>query len=108
MSQPLAQTTCRIHFDRPATARCPSCEQFYCRECITDHDGRMTCAACLKKEREEAVKPKKAKSGLHWFQPAPLIHFSIALAVAWVLFYLVAKTLTGIPDDFHDGTIWTP
>ena len=34
---------------REAVARCPECTQFFCRECITEHDDRVLCSACLKK-----------------------------------------------------------
>lgn len=106
MSQTLSQTTCRIHFDRPATARCPSCQLYYCRECITEHDGKKTCAACLNEARKSAEKPKQTQKGLRFFQPAPILQFAVAVIMVWFLFYLIAKTLTGIPDEFHDGTIW--
>lgn len=102
----LAKTTCRIHFDRPASARCPSCEQFYCPECITEHDGKLTCAACLNEARTEVEQPEKVRKGLNWFQPMPLIHLVVGLIVVWAVFYLIAHTLTEIPDKFHDGTIW--
>jgi hypothetical protein len=102
----LAQTTCRIHFNRPASARCPICRQFYCPECITEHDGRFTCAACLKTARETVAKPEKKRQGLSWFQPVPILHCLIGLVIVWVIFHIIAQTLTSIPDQFHDGTIW--
>ncbi|MDF1755709.1 MAG: rhomboid family protein [Verrucomicrobiales bacterium] len=106
MSGTLSRTTCRIHFDRPASARCPGCQRFYCVECITEHDGKMTCASCLAKTREAVLTPGRKSGGARWFQPMPLIHALLGLIVVWALFYLVAQTLTGIPDKFHDGTIW--
>ena len=104
MSDLLAQTTCRIHFERPASARCPSCRQFYCVECITEHDGKLTCASCLTETHEENVEVKKGRG--NWFQPMPIIHALMGLVFVWVVFYVVAQLLTAIPDSFHDGTIW--
>lgn len=104
MSEPLHKSTCRIHFQRPASAQCPGCKKYYCSECITEHDGRNTCAKCLKSAHDESSAP--AKVGLTWFQPMPIIHFAIALIVTWTVFYLLAQTLASIPDSFHGGTIW--
>lgn len=108
MSEALSKTTCRIHYQRPASARCPGCEQFYCSECITEHDGRLTCASCLEKARIAKLEENEtaSKSGQTIFQPVPLVHFGLGLVVIWVVFYLIARVLTGIPDSFHDGTIW--
>ena len=45
-------------------ARCPSCGNFFCRECITEHDELILCAACLKRitapkerRRNQELKP---------------------------------------------------
>ena len=40
---------CFNHAGREAVARCPECGQFFCRECITEHEDRVLCSACLKK-----------------------------------------------------------
>jgi hypothetical protein len=45
----LVHQRCFNHATREAVARCPQCSQFFCRECITEHDDRVICAACLKK-----------------------------------------------------------
>jgi hypothetical protein len=41
---------CSNHAARTAACRCPACHFFYCRECVTEHDGRMLCAACVRKQ----------------------------------------------------------
>jgi len=41
---------CWNHGVRMAAGRCPACQFFYCRECITEHDGRMLCAGCVQKQ----------------------------------------------------------
>jgi hypothetical protein len=41
---------CSNHAGRTAACRCPACQSFYCRECITEHDGRMLCASCVQKQ----------------------------------------------------------
>lgn len=107
MGEGLASTTCKIHHDRPAVARCPECGEFFCDECITEHDGRLTCASCLAGSREEARETAVAKKrGVAWFQPMPIVHSILAMVLMWLIFNLFAQTLTRIPDRFHDGTIW--
>jgi hypothetical protein len=43
----IAHLRCQQHPHREAVARCPNCSQSFCRECITEHDGRMLCLPCL-------------------------------------------------------------
>ena len=103
MSGGIAKAACMIHVDRAATARCPSCRRFFCGECVTEHDGKLVCAACLGAE----VAVRKTETGrflaLH---PVSWVQYGLALAIVWVLFYFFARFLGEIPDAFHDGTIW--
>ncbi len=103
MSSGLAKSTCVIHPDRTAVARCPSCQRFFCGECVTEHDGRLVCAACL---AESGRSQPGARSLLARIHPAPLLQFVFALLVVWLSLYFVARFLGGLPDTFHDGTIW--
>ena len=103
MASVLGDTPCAIHPDRQSVARCPSCEQFFCSECITEHEGELTCANCLKSSVEEVIAAPKEKRLLHLM---PFLQLGVALVLGWLLFYLVAGTLADIPDEFHDGTIW--
>ena len=102
MASVLGDTRCSIHPDRQGSARCPICRQSYCAECITEHEGKLTCASCLRTMHETEAKPKERRS----FVIAPFIQIVIALALCWVAYYLFAQTLADVPDDFHDGTIW--
>jgi hypothetical protein len=97
----LHQKQCLNHHQREAVARCPQCAQFYCRECITEHDDRVICAACLKKLlRADTEKPR----------PLALLGraaaFSFSLLIAWTAFYWIGRILLAIPTNFHDGTLW--
>ena len=104
MSAPLSKTTCLVHPDRPASARCPSCGTFYCGECITEHDGRLTCARCLAEEhREEARPARKTRLSLPLM---PAIHLATGLTILWLTYYAIAQILLSVPADFHDGTVW--
>ena len=102
MGEALSATVCTVHGERPAAARCPSCHRFFCTECITEHEGRLTCASCLDAESGPVV---GKKSGVGLFL-APVIQILIALIVSWLIFLSVAQFLGDIPDEFHDGTVW--
>jgi hypothetical protein len=43
----LAFERCSTHAAREAVCRCPLCARYYCRECVTEHEERLVCAACL-------------------------------------------------------------
>ena len=49
MTSNLTFQRCFNHAAREAVARCPACGHYFCRECITEHDDRVICAACLRK-----------------------------------------------------------
>lgn len=103
MSTPLSKTTCLVHPERPASARCPSCGTFYCSECITEHEGKLTCARCL--AAELAPTPEKSRNRLN-LPIFPVLHLAVGLVVVWLLYLAFANVLLSIPADFHDGTIW--
>ena len=97
----LSLQRCFNHLAREAVARCPSCAQFYCRECITEHDDRVICAACL---RKLAHVPLTQRTGF-------LLLFRVGqglmgLLLVWFFFYLLGETLLGLPTSFHEGTLW--
>jgi hypothetical protein len=97
----VTEQRCLRHPAREAVARCPQCRQFFCRECITEHDDRVLCADCLAKllrashERTSALAP--IASGLLGF---------IGIATAWAFFYVLGETLARAPTSFHEGTVW--
>ena len=103
MSSTLARTSCLNHPNRPASARCPGCGTFYCGECITEHDGRLTCARCLASERgAQALAKRKERR----FLVMPLLQALIGLVLAWLFWYAFAQVLLMIPAEFHDGAVW--
>ncbi len=93
---------CLNHDTREAVARCPECGNFYCRECIVEHEDRVLCAACLRKMLRT---PEQQRSPLvAWL--ARVTAFGFSLMIGWLAFYLVGKILLSIPTSFHDGTLW--
>jgi hypothetical protein len=98
----LVDQRCLHHPGREAVARCPECLKTFCRECVTEHEDRVLCAACLRK--------------LHAATGARAVSFSsfkgvltclLGLLIAWLFFYCLGLGLLAIPDSFHEGTVWT-
>lgn len=95
----LIAARCLLHPERESVARCPECRQAYCRECITEHDGRVICAACLRKLTR---KPERRPVRLGWlFRP---VHLATGLLVGWFLFYTLGRLLLQIPSEWHEGS----
>ena len=97
----LIQQRCLNHEFREAVARCPECRRFFCRECITEHDNRVICAACLK-----TVARKASARRFRLAAMSVAAQCVLGLFVAWLFFYLTGRSLLGIPDSFHEGTVW--
>ncbi len=84
----LKHKRCFNHADREASARCPSCKNDFCRECITEHDGRMLCVNCLKK----TFLKKKSQNKLI----VPIIYtlmLTAALMVIFLCFIWLGRTI---------------
>lgn len=109
MMSPLASTTCDLHRQRPAAARCPGCQLYFCDECITEHDGQLSCAQCLDRARS-AGEPERTDSatgrasGRQWLLIA--VQALMGLVLCWALYYSLGRLLMAIPANFHDGTLW--
>jgi hypothetical protein len=97
----LAGQRCLNHFQREAVARCPSCSQFFCRECITEHDDRVICAACLGKLARVPLLQRRC-----FAEAWRLTQGLVGLFAAWFLFYLVGEALLRLPAAFHEGSLW--
>ena len=96
----IAQERCSNHAAREAVARCPECGRYFCRECISEHDGRAICAFCLKRlSRKPAGRYRLA--GL-----ARIVQVFIGVLLLWTSFYLLGKALLAIPSSFHDMATW--
>lgn len=93
---------CFHHGGREAVAKCVACGRAYCRECVAEHDGRMICATCLR--RETAPPSKLAPTWPGAMGRAALT--LVAVFVAWSCFFGVAQLLLDIPAPVHEGSIW--
>lgn len=97
----LAQQRCFNHAAREAVARCPGCGHFFCRECITEHDDRVICAACLRKLARVPLLQRRGLSRL-----LRVGQCLLGVVLAWFFFYLVGEALLALPASFHEGTFW--
>ncbi len=95
----LAAQRCNHHAQREAAARCPACARYFCRECVTEHAGRVLCAACLHALLHLSDGPRQ---GWRWgVRGASAV---VSFAMLWLLFYWLAQALLSLPDTFHAGT----
>lgn len=97
----LQKQRCLVHLGREAVARCPQCTQYFCRECVTEHEDRVICTSCL---RQLTAKPEKKKR--NWSAFKRLVAATSGLLLAWMMFYFVGRMLLSIPAEVHDGSIW--
>jgi len=59
----LRHARCLFHPLREAASRCPHCAGTFCRECVTDEDGKLACPPCLRRlARPIAPKASLARS----------------------------------------------
>lgn len=99
MSVNLQQARCFQHASREAAARCPSCRRFFCRECVTEHEGRVMCRSCLE---ERLNPPEKARPA--WLRTVSDLSLGgLGFLVATYVFFLLGRILLRIPSQFHSG-----
>jgi hypothetical protein len=99
----LAAERCRTHADREAAARCPECRRHFCRECVTEHEGRMVCAGCISRLLEPPAKEVQGRlSGPLRTAATRGLRLAGGLLVAWISFYLFGQLLTLWGDPAHE------
>jgi hypothetical protein len=89
----LLERRCLNHPAREAAARCPVCASFFCKECVTEHEDRVLCSSCLRRETSG-----RAARALGWIHKvvsmAPPL---LGVAAAWLFFYLLGRGLLLLP-----------
>lgn len=75
----------------------------YCRECVSEHEDRVICAACLK--RLLAPKPSRRAALTGGLRIGGAM---LGLLIAWCAFYYLGQALLGLPDSVHEGSVWQP
>jgi hypothetical protein len=97
----LTHQRCFNHSEREAAARCTGCRQFFCRECVTEHDDRVLCAVCLQKLAKPPLTQHRAFVGA-----LRVAQCFLSVLLLWFFFYWVGEGLLRIPTSFHEGSIW--
>ena len=97
----LHRAVCLNHPRREAAARCTSCGQPFCRECVTEFEGRMVCGACHRAKVQVKEKPKR-----DWAMLSATFQLVLGLALLWLGTWLLGRVLLNIPSEFHEGTTW--
>ncbi len=97
----LAHQRCFNHMLREAVARCPECQRYYCRECVTEHEDKVLCASCLSRKIDPTASRLKQWGGF-----AGIIHFLLGTMLIWMFFYYMGQLLLALPSSFHEGTLW--
>jgi hypothetical protein len=97
----ISSRRCFIHPDREAAARCPDCERYYCRECVTEHEGRVLCSSCLKKVRRQPLARRFRLATI-----GRLVQCFVSFVILWTIFYYLGHGLLNISSVFHEGTVW--
>lgn len=97
----LADRRCRNHPGREAVVLCPGCHDFYCRECVSEHDDLMLCSACI---RKRLGKGESLRSGFAGILRA--VQAIAGFLLLWLFFYCLGRALLTLPSSFHEGTVW--
>ncbi len=103
----LVRSRCEVHPEREAAARCAGCSVYYCRECVTEHDGRMLCTTCLRMASGPVSegRPRQVRvPDSVWLT----LRAGLGLLLLWGLFAVVGVFILKMPAEFHDGSIWSP
>ena len=107
----LTRQRCWIHLEREAAARCPQCANFYCRECVTEHEGRLVCAGCLRDLLATAANTRRRGLGSR----GRLVLAGItrtgqvlgSVVAAWIFFQMFGQWLLSTATQFHESNVWT-
>ena len=97
MTTPLARQRCWNHAAREAACRCPACSRFFCRECVTEHDARLLCAACVAGMAKTA-----RRTSTRWRSLVARGAVAAGLLLAWATFYSTGSLISQINARFEE------
>src|SRR4051794_30004385 len=90
----LRHARCLFHPLREAAARCPHCGGTFCRECVTDEEGKLACPPCL---RRMARPPALTRSLTRDFRQVCAGLTALALLIA--LFFTILQWRVNTPEE---------
>jgi len=95
---------CVNHSSRESVAICPVCSKTYCRECITEHKGKMLCRNCLEEQIQKNNKAKKNRTKIK--ATIMIVLFVTAFFSSWFFFALTGYFLASMPQKYHLSKIF--
>ncbi len=89
MSAAALQQRCWNHELREAACRCPGCGKSFCRECVSEHESRLLCAACLRSfsRARDGIDSKKR------FRAGPVVIALAGFLISWVVFFAAGESI---------------
>ena len=90
---PALEQRCWNHETREAVCRCPECGRSFCRECVTEHESRFLCAACMR-NRARA----QARTSSRFRRIAPALMTAAGIVLAWAIFFGAAESIITITE----------
>ena len=90
----LRHARCLFHPLREAAARCPHCRGTFCRECVTDEEGKLACPPCL---RRLACPPARKLSLARRLRQ--VLTGLAALAVLMALLFALLRWRVNTPEE---------
>jgi hypothetical protein len=90
-----------MHSGREAACRCPRCKQYFCRECVTEHQEQLMCSACHRQAMQQA-RAGVAKRKLWQLVVVPVFG-TTALTVTWLFFYSFGQVLLTVAGATSGG-----
>src|ERR671931_1307362 len=90
----LRHARCLFHPLREAAARCPHCGGTFCRECVTDEEGKLACPPCLR--RLARPRPPKASPARLFLE---VLAGLTALGCLAALFFVLLRWRMNTPEQ---------
>jgi hypothetical protein len=90
----LRHARCLFHPLREAAALCPHCGGTFCRECVTDEEGKLACPPCL---RRMARPPAPSLSPTLRFRQ--ILAGLTALGLLMALFFAMLQWRVNTPEE---------
>lgn len=107
----MSRLRCARHSEREAAACCAECELPFCRECVSDYEGRLLCASCLEKIVADAKADDDARRHGFFAKASGAAKRALVVGASaawlWLCFYLAGLLIEKMPQSVHEGTVWS-